>query len=80
MSADGDDSGGSLILLNTPDWWQDITKAGGLFRYVLLVIVSAILAFWEAVIGTFADVMFWLWDAADVSIPFVDRVLPWRGD
>jgi hypothetical protein len=23
---------------------------------------------------------FWLWDAADVSIPFVDRVLPWRGD
>jgi hypothetical protein len=60
MSADGDDSGGSLILLNTPDWWQDITKAGGLFRYVVLVMVSAILAFWEAVIGTFADVMFWL--------------------
>jgi len=23
---------------------------------------------------------FWIWDAADVSIPFVDRVLPWRGD
>jgi len=23
---------------------------------------------------------FWVWDAADVSIPFVDRVLPWRGD
>ena len=60
MSGGGDDSGGSLILLNTPDWWQDITDAGGLFRYVVLVMVSAILAFWEAVIGAFADVMYWL--------------------
>ena len=23
---------------------------------------------------------FWVWDLLDVSIPFVDRILPWRGD
>jgi hypothetical protein len=23
---------------------------------------------------------FWVWDAADVSVPFLDRILPWRGD
>ena len=55
-----DDPADSVNLKNTPDWWEDVADANGLFRYVLLVIVSAILAFWEAVIGTFADVMFWL--------------------
>ena len=60
MPHDSDNPASSVNLKNTPDWWEDITDAGGLFRYVLLVIVSAILAFWDAVIGTFADVMFWL--------------------
>jgi hypothetical protein len=55
-----DDPADSVNLKNTPDWWEDVIKEGGIYRYVLLVIVSAILAFWEAVIGTFADVMFWL--------------------
>ena len=59
-SSDGPGSDLDLVLKNEPSWWDDIAEAGGIYRYVLLVIVSAILAFLEAVIGVFADVMFWL--------------------
>jgi len=62
MPHDSDDPSDIVIgqIKNRPPWQEKIIKAGGIYRYVLLVIVSAILGFWEAVVSTFADVMFWL--------------------
>lgn len=56
----GDRLGDQILLANTPDWWDDIAEAGGLYRYVLLVIVSALLGFFGALASGLADVMFWL--------------------
>jgi hypothetical protein len=49
-----------VIWGSLPDWISEISKEGGIYRYVLLVIISAILAFFEATAGFLYRTMYWL--------------------
>ena len=70
-----------------PDWVSSVTKEGGIYRYVLLVLVSALLSFFGAVADLVYRTMFWLFvfpvrtvfdTVAGVSRPFW-ALLEWVG-
>jgi hypothetical protein len=49
-----------VIWGSLPDWISEISEEGGIYRYVLLVMVSAVLAFFEATAGFLFRTMYWL--------------------
>lgn len=58
MSSNNDSQ--RVIWGSLPDWISEISKEGGIYRYVLLVIISAVLAFFEATAGFLYRTMYWL--------------------
>jgi hypothetical protein len=58
MSSNNDSQ--RVIWGSLPDWISEISKEGGIYRYVLLVMVSAVLAFFEATAGFLYRTMYWL--------------------
>jgi len=60
MPHDDDDPSRLVFRGGLPDWFGAVEREGGLYRYVLLVIVSALLSFFGAVANVFNDTLYWL--------------------
>jgi hypothetical protein len=61
MPHDQDDPSRIVLRGSLPDWISEVQADGGIYRYVLLVIVSALLAFFESAASLVYRTLYWLW-------------------